>query len=126
MGCLLFLFCFLFFGRAVSSVFSDDANVVEITRKYFYIVGASYGFQGLVTLSTSAFNGINKPLPSTIFSILRMLVLYVPLAWLGAKIFNINGVFWAGFIANVIVGSVSIKYLFKTVKKIESTEQQPG
>jgi putative MATE family efflux protein len=108
----------LFFGHAIASIFSNDVHVIEITKKYFYIIGSSYGFQGLVILSTTSFNGLNKPYPSTIFSMVRMLVLYVPLAWLGARIFNINGVFWAGFIANVIVGTLSYKYLFNEIKKI--------
>jgi len=117
-GVIIFIIL-LFFGQAIASAFTKDASVIEITKNYFYILGASYGFQGLVMLSTSSFNGINKPYPSTVFSIIRMLVLYVPLAWLGARIFNINGVFWAGFIANVTVGILSFRFLFKTVKKIE-------
>jgi len=118
-GVLVFLLL-LFFGQAIASIFTNDLVVIEITTKYFYIMGASYGFQGLVMLSTASFNGINKPYPSAIFSIIRMLVLYVPLAWIGSKIFGINGVFWAGLIANVIVGFISFKYLFGTLKKLES------
>lgn len=110
----------LLFGKAIASAFTNNTNVIEIAVKYFYIIGASYGFLGLVMLSTSSFNGINKPYPSSFFSIVRMLVLYVPLAWLGARIFNINGVFWAGFIANIIVGPLAFRYLFKSVKKIEA------
>jgi putative MATE family efflux protein len=109
----------LFLGQAIISLFTKDSMVIEIATKYFYIIGASYGFQGLVMLSTASFNGINKPYPSALFSIIRMLVLYVPLAWLGARIFNINGVFWAGFIANVIVGTLSFTYLLKTVRNIK-------
>ena len=109
----------LFFGKEIASAFTNDSNVIEIAEKYFYIIGASYGFQGLVMLSTSSFNAINKPYPSAFFSIIRMLVLYIPLALIGARIFNVYGVFWAGFIANLIVGPLSLKYLFKTVKKIE-------
>lgn len=93
--------------------------VIDIIKKYFFIVGASYGFQGLVMISTASYNGINKPYPSAIFSIIRMLVLYVPLAWIGAKIFDINGVFWAGFTANVIIGVLSFSFLHRTIKKIK-------
>ncbi len=118
-GAIIFILL-VFFGFAIASAFTNDAVVIEITHKYFLIIGASYGFQGLVVLSTSTFNGINKPYPSTLFSIVRMLVLYVPLAWIGSKLFGINGVFWAGLIANVIVGIISYKYLFTTIKKIES------
>ncbi|MBN1926685.1 MAG: MATE family efflux transporter [Prolixibacteraceae bacterium] len=110
----------LFFGKPVATLFTNDTHVTGIIIKYFIIIGASYVFQGLVMLSTSSFNGINKPYPSTLFSIVRMLVLYVPLAWLGARLFNINGVFWAGFIANVTVGILAFTYLLKIVKKMKT------
>ena len=70
-------------------------------------MGTSYGFQGLVMLSTASFNGINKPFPSVFFSIIRMLVLYVPLAWFDSRIFSVYGVFWARLIANVLVELIS-------------------
>lgn len=108
----------LFFGSRIASVFTDDPVVIDVAQKYFYIIGASYGFQGLVMLSTASFNGINKPYPSAVFSLIRMLVLYVPLAWLGAKILEVEGVFWAGFIANVLIGLVSFCYLKQTIVKI--------
>jgi len=114
----------LLFGHTIASVFTTDIDVIEITKKYFYTIGASYGLQGLVMLSTSTFNGINKPYPSAFFSIIRMLVLYVPLAWIGSRIFNINGVFWAGFIANIIVGPISFKYLFRSIKKIRAKKKE--
>ena len=108
----------LFYGNIIASFFTSDSLVVKIADKYFFIIGGSYVFQGLVLLSTSSFNGLNKPYPSAIFSLIRMFVLYVPLALIGSRLFEINGVFWAGFIANVITGIFSYKYLFGTVKKL--------
>lgn len=111
----------LFFGKATASIFTDENGVIEIAKNYFWIIGASYGFQGLVMLSTSAFNGINKPYPSALFSIIRMFVLYVPLAMIASALFDVYGVFWAGFIANLGVGVLSYKYLFKTIGKLKFT-----
>ncbi|MCF8360567.1 MAG: MATE family efflux transporter [Prolixibacteraceae bacterium] len=110
----------LIFGKGIAALFSNDSIVIETTVKYFYIIGASYGFQGLVMLSTASFNGLNKPHPSALFSIIRMLVLYVPLAWLGARLLGINGVFWGGFIANATVGILAFSFLFKTVRKMKA------
>ncbi len=107
-------------GEHIAYLFSENTEVVEIAKNYFYIIGASYGFQGLVMLSTAAYNGINKPYPSAIFSIIRMLVLYVPLAWVLSQLFNISGIFWAGLIANIIVGILSFIFLHKSVRKLES------
>ncbi len=108
----------LLFSQHIASIFTDNLTVIEIIKKYFNILGISYGFQGLVRLSTSSYNGINKPYPSVIFSIIRMFILYAPLAWIGSKIIGLNGVFWAGFIANVIIGAISFLFLIRTIKKI--------
>jgi len=116
-GILIFLIL-LFFGDFIASMFTNDYMVIEVSKKYFYIVGASYGLQGLVILTTSSYMGINKPIPSTVFSIIRMLFLYVPLAFIGVKIIGIYGIFWAGFIANTIVGIVSFFHLKKTITKL--------
>jgi len=117
-GVVMYLILILF-GRFIGGIFTDDLQVVDIAKSYFLIVGASYGFMGLVMLSNSCFNGINKPYPATIFAIIRMLVLYVPLAWLGSRIFELTGVFWAGLFANVSAGVLSVWYLLRTIKKIE-------
>jgi Na+-driven multidrug efflux pump len=116
-GVFVFVLLF-FFGHAIASVFTDDIAVIEITKKYFYIIAPSYGFQGLILLSTSAYNGVNKPYPSASFSIMRMLVLYVPLAFFGAQLFEVTGVFLAGLIANTVTGILSFWYLQKTIKKL--------
>ncbi len=116
-GAVVFLLL-LAAGEVVASLFSTDRTVIDITKMYFLIVSASYGFQGLVLLSTSTFNGLNRPYPSAGFSILRMVVLYLPLAWIGARLFDLPGVFWAAFIANVVSGLFSMLYLFRLVRNM--------
>jgi putative MATE family efflux protein len=118
-GFIVFLI-FTILGKQIASVFSDHIPVIEITAKYLKIVGLSYGFQGLVMISNASFNGINKPLPATFFSLLRMIVLYVPLAWLGSILFSLPGVFWAAFTANIITGITSFIFLHRTIIKIKS------
>ena len=117
-GIFVFLI-FLLFAVQIAGIFSDNLTVIEITSTYLKIVGMSYGFQGLIMISMSCFNGINKPLPATFFSLLRMLGLYVPLAWIGSLLFNLPGIFWSAFIANVISGLLSFIYLIMTVYKIK-------
>ncbi len=118
-GAIIFVILVLL-GQGIASIFTEDIAVIEIAAQYFYIMAASYGFQGLVMLSTSSFNGINKPFPAAVFSIIRMLFLYVPLAWLGSRILGLTGVFWAGLTANVIIGVLAFLYLHRTIKKLEN------
>lgn len=113
----------LLMGRGVAGLFTSDNMVIEITRNYFLIIGASYGFLGLVMLSTSSFNGINKPYPSAFFSMVRMMIIYVPLAWIGSRILGLNGVFYAGMIANIFVGISAFIYLKKVLNRMNSNHQ---
>lgn len=117
-GVLIFLILLLF-GRNIAGVFTDDPRVIAIAASFFLIVGSSYGFQGLVMLGTASYNGLNRPCPAVFFSMLRMLFLYVPLAWTGAAFFALEGVFWAGFTANIISGTLSYAFLYRCVKRIE-------
>lgn len=116
-GAVVFVLLLLF-GKVIASIFTVDLQVIKFVYQYFIIIGASYGLGGIVGLSSSGFNALNKPFPSTIISITRMIVLYVPLAWIGSQLLGINGIFLAGFIASLIGGILSYKYLLSIVANL--------
>jgi len=116
-GGFVFLLLLLFAGT-VASIFTKDAQVIAIARQYFLIIAGSYGFQGLVTLSTSVYNGLNKPYPSIFFIAVRTFGLFVPLAWAGSRLIGLTGVMWAGFTANILVGIAAFMYLRRMVTQI--------
>lgn len=119
-GALVFVLL-LIFRHSIASIFTSDTKVIGIAASYFLIVGSSYGFQGLGMLSMASFNGLNKPFSSMFFSMIRLLVLYVPLAWIGSKFFALNGIFWAGFIANIVAGILAFGFLYRSVYKMEGS-----
>ena len=81
-GILIFI-VFLMIGKNVGSLFNDDVNVILVVFQYLVIVSTSFGFHGISLLTTSVFNAMHKPLQSTLLNIIKMLVLYIPLAWIG-------------------------------------------
>ena len=115
-GVMLFVI-FVFAADKIAGLFSNNINVINIIAKYLRIVSLSYVFQGIMMLGITVFNGINKPLRSASLLITRMFVLYVPLAYFASKYFGLTGVFWAAFIANVVVGVVSFISLKAVLKK---------
>lgn len=111
------------FAPQIASAFTDNESVIQITASYLTIVSFSYGFQGILMLCNSSLNGINKPMISFCLSLLRMLILYVPLAWITSKLFGLNGIFWSAFVANLVGGGAAWFWLQKLIskKKFETT-----
>jgi putative MATE family efflux protein len=114
-GLLLFVVAQIW-ANPIASIFSDNKEVINITADYLLIVSFSYGFQGILMVGVNIFNGINKPLPSAGLTALRMVGLYVPLAWLASVYWNLTGVFWSAFLANIVVGILTYSWLMNFLK----------
>jgi len=109
-----YLFC-LFWGALVAimftgtarwivSLFTVDEAVIAIATTYLWIVPISYGAAGIIQVASNAFNALGKPTPAVVITVLRMLVLYIPLAYVGSHLFGPIGIFGAATVANAIVG----------------------
>lgn len=91
-------------ARPIAELFNEQETVVEVATVYFWIVPLSYGTAGMVMVMNAAFNGMGKPLPAVVISVMRMAVIYLPLAWLGGELFGYAGIFAAYALANAICG----------------------
>ena len=85
-------------------LFSDNPAVTDVTRLFLWIAPISYGAYGIVMVVNAAFNGLGNPLPGVVISVTRIIVLYVPLAFLGKALYGVAGIFAAYAVANVISG----------------------
>ncbi|NEQ78517.1 MAG: hypothetical protein F6K23_39330 [Okeania sp. SIO2C9] len=111
---LSFLLCFswsiltiaFFFVTApqIVSIFENNPSVVEVATAYLKIIPLSYGALGITLVCSSTFNALGKPLISLVITITRILLLYIPLTYIGSHFFGVYGVFWGLFISNIIIG----------------------
>ncbi len=95
------------FAPAVAAAFNDDPAVQEVAVLYLWIVPVSLAFYGFQFNVAAIFNGIGMPFYGLALSVLRMLVLYVPLAWILDPVFGLPGLFAAAFLANLGCGAAS-------------------
>jgi putative MATE family efflux protein len=102
----------------IPTLFSDNPDVTKVTELFLTIVPVSYGTYGMVMVMNASFNGIGVPMPAVWISVLRILVLYVPLAFLGRAWFGITGIFLAYALANIISGFGAYWWARHTVKRL--------
>ena len=86
------------------SLFSESPDVMRVATLFLLIAPISYGAYGIVMVVNAAFNGLGKPMPGVYISVGRMIVLYVPLAFVAQKLFGVAGIFAAYAVANLLSG----------------------
>ncbi len=95
---------FYFAGAFMAGLFNKNPVVIETVVSYLRIMALTYGFQGILLLSSAVLNALGKPIHAIILSLLRLLGLYIPLALFGSKMFGLEGIFAGGAAANLVSG----------------------
>ncbi len=91
----------------LAGLFSDDPAVAQCTVQYLRLAPLAYGPAGIVMIVNAAFNGAGMPLQASGLSLVRVFGLYVPLAFLGARIAGLTGIFTGIAAANLVAGALA-------------------
>jgi Na+-driven multidrug efflux pump len=100
-------------------VFTNDAQIIETAKKYLYIVPASYGFIAVTIIGTSVFNVLKRAYVGNLMMVLRMFMIFIPLALILSKQFGLTGIFTAALVSNIIAGLIFWISAYKLFKKQE-------
>jgi putative MATE family efflux protein len=103
-------------GPAIGSLFSTSPEVIRIVALYFAVMPISYGFIGVSIVATSAFNGMGKPLPGMVLSMLRIIGFNVPFALAGQWLGGLTGLFIGVAFANIAAGVLSQWWISREVR----------
>ncbi len=96
------------FANQIGAIFNDTPEVIETVRLFLWIVPAGYGLQGILSIINSNLNTINKPLQASLIIVAQMLVIGLPVIFLGKELFEVKGVFMGLAITYVIGGLISL------------------
>jgi len=94
------------FATKIAGVFSDEPEVIKITALFFVMVSFTYVFGNLVQGWGSAFNAMGYPKRSLMMIVIRLVVVNIPLAFVGAHFYGVIGIFASIAATNLLTGIV--------------------
>lgn len=103
-------------AEPLSSLFTDSAAIRQVAAHYIWIVSWSWGAYGIVMSVNASFNGSGHPIPGVVISSMRVIFVFLPLAFAGRALFGLTGLFAASTIANLGVGLVAFLWLKSHIK----------
>lgn len=114
-GACVFMFlgtlCFLIFPHALLSIFSQKQNIFKIGQIAFPIIGINFVPAGINLICVVYMQGVNRGNDSMKATILREIILFVPLAWL----FHFQGLssVWFTFPVTELITTAYCIYLYR-------------
>lgn len=116
----------------ITGWYTEDAEIARITTGYIWLVAWSWGAYGLVMSVNASFNGSGRPLPAVVLSSARVIVVLLPLIFIGRWLLGIWGIFAAILVSNLLLGGVAWWWLGRHINQAEarsaprSPEPSPG
>jgi putative MATE family efflux protein len=108
------------------TLFSDSVEVIDVTKTFLWIAPLGYGAYGIVMYVNASFNGLGKPMPGVAVSVMRIVLLYIPLAILGKALYGVAGIFGAYAVANLLSGAIGYVWAKVIVRRLFSFEKALG
>ncbi|MGB6229865.1 MAG: MATE family efflux transporter [Litorimonas sp.] len=115
------------FGEPLAALFNSDGGIPEEAGSYLRIVPFSLFGYGMVICAAAAFNGIDEARRALGYNVVRSLVLFLPLAWVGARMADApaglyGGIAVANVVSGLVVGWYAVRWLEHHCKKARDGE----
>lgn len=101
------------FAKPISGVFINDQDVIDAAIQYFYIVPITIFAYGFVFVSAAGLNALGRPKYGLIYTIIRSLILYTGLIYIGVVIAGLKGAFIGMALSNLISGFIAFGWTLK-------------
>ncbi len=99
-------------------IFSPSEEMIEIGRLAFRTIGIHFPIAGFCIVSVSVCQALGKPMYSLGISVTRQLLGLLPIAWLLSLTGNVNAVWWAFPLAEVLSAIMSAFFMKKVFKHL--------
>jgi len=104
----------LVYATPISALLASGEEDLAYAAQYLAVVGLSLFGYGFIVVANAAMNARNKALWSMSLSLGRIIVIYLPFAWIGVTLLGYTGIVLAAALANVIGAGAAIYAAQKT------------
>jgi putative MATE family efflux protein len=114
---VLLAIVFLLFGKPLASYFNPNPSVIQAASLYLWVVSVSLGLRGIHQVIWTALNVLGRPYDALFLEFLLAFGLWIPLAFAGAHLAQIGGVYCGVSLANILAGATAIHWVNRVTKR---------
>lgn len=117
-------FTFQIFPRQILSAFGGEGELFfSFGVNYFRIFMAMTFLNGIQPITFNFFTAIGKPLKSAVISLSKQLLFLIPLLFILPQFLGIDGLLYAGPVADTLAFVITMVFLRKEIKELTESEE---
>lgn len=123
--CVISFLCFQIFPRQIVSIFGTGSELYfTFAEKYFRIYLLFTFINGIQPLTSNFFTSIGKAKIGVVMSLTRQIIFLLPLILILPVFFGIDGVMYAGPIADAAAVALAGHFAWREMKRMRIAEQE--
>jgi putative MATE family efflux protein len=111
------------FTKPMINIFSTDTEVVAIATTGIKIFMGLIAVLGVQILCSTFFQSIGSAKHATFLSLLRQVILFIPLLYILPRFWGVHGVWWAGFICDALATIISLIVFLRSFLRLPKVNQ---
>jgi MATE family multidrug resistance protein len=114
-----FALTFIFFGKYIAELFTEDENVINVASGFFIVAGFFQLFDGSQVSGLAGLRGINDVAKPMKYAFISYALVSLPFAYVCGFVFNLGAwSIFAGFMAGLLTAAILYhRRFYKTVKR---------
>ena len=110
---------FFAFSKPILSIFTNDIKTISEGIQYFNICAFTYPFVAIGMITCRVMQGMDKPSPFLFLTLLRVILIAVPMAWLGVRYFEQGTawVWWSVLTSSIIAAIAGLFWMYEIIRK---------
>ena len=114
------------FAPELISLFTSSNEVIKTGSMVLRALMFTLPFVAAVSMSRMSFQAMGKPLHAFVITLVRQLVLYIPLLLVFNRLFGFRGMIWAQPFTEMIMMAVSVYLLVSMIIGLRKTQNREG
>ncbi|HPQ41618.1 MAG TPA: MATE family efflux transporter, partial [bacterium] len=95
---------------AIARFFSDDPAVIPFLVRFIRIVPIGSGILNVSVYVSMSLNAVGKPVQAALLGFIRAFVFLIPMAWIGAHMFGMTGMYTGLALGPVAAGIIALYF----------------
>ena len=125
---VFFAVVFYVFATPLCGIFTSDQQIVAVAVSYIRVIALTFPFLTVGLISGQVFQGLGRGLPGLVLTSLRVVVIFVPLAYLFTRVLGLGLTWvWGAFAASALITSlVAVVWIRRLLRQVEGSLDSTG